>query len=575
MNLTSEVVLCSVKTNPCNQINCFSNLQEQENYFRSKKVLSKPITKYQDRSVIYITGYIDNLRNANYGFYKNKYNGTTKTFYFWIESMEQINKNTVAIYIIVDVFQTWYFNIEFNNCMIERAHVVNDRIGENTYPEDFELGDYITQSKQYIDYLTGDVCYFLAHSDYTSSNNIGSMFGQTYSGYGIKFYKHSDYDLLTQEIQRLCDEGKEDTIAFIFTYPQDLFMENFADYGACESGTNLIGFNFDRNEIQLEEFYKSFSFKNSEYTPYNNKLLTYPYTFLTVKNSSGSNVVWKFENFDNVDNITFFLDSLVTVNPTFTLSPCNYNNESIALNDSISETGYGLCSWNNDNYANWYAQHKNSIEAQSQNAYNSYKASNTINKNNYDLGNFNNNLGLASSGLDIVTSALQGNIGGALMGGISGGMNYLKNSKSNDNSLFNSSLINNTNYQNTMASLLASVQDAKVQPNTCKGDTSACGLDMARGTASICIEQTSIKPEYAKIIDMYFQMYGYKVNIIDTPRHFINSRKKWNYIKTVNCTISGDIPRKDASEIESIFNNGICIFHDDDLYNFNQKNEVK
>ena len=37
----------------------------------------------------------------------------------------------------------------------------------------------------------------------------------------------------------------------------------------------------------------------------------------------------------------------------------------------------------------------------------------------------------------------------------------------------------------------------------------------------------------------------------------MNARPYWTYVKTVGCSVSGNIPADDASTIEKIFNAGI------------------
>ena len=64
-----------------------------------------------------------------------------------------------------------------------------------------------------------------------------------------------------------------------------------------------------------------------------------------------------------------------------------------------------------------------------------------------------------------------------------------------------------------------------------------------------------IKYEYAKCIDDYFTMYGYKQNKLAVPN--LHARSRFTYIKTSNCKISGGAPTSDITAIENIFNSGI------------------
>jgi hypothetical protein len=83
----------------------------------------------------------------------------------------------------------------------------------------------------------------------------------------------------------------------------------------------------------------------------------------------------------------------------------------------------------------------------------------------------------------------------------------------------------------------------------------------------------SINDEYAKIIDDYFSMFGYKVNSLKLPELF--SRKSWNYIKTIDCNYTADIPQEDLQKIKAMFNNGITFWHDvNTFYDYSQLNYI-
>lgn len=69
----------------------------------------------------------------------------------------------------------------------------------------------------------------------------------------------------------------------------------------------------------------------------------------------------------------------------------------------------------------------------------------------------------------------------------------------------------------------------------------------------------AIKPEFARKIDKYFDMFGYATNELKIPN--INNRPTWNYVKTLNANINGNIPQMDLAEIKELFNSGITLWH--------------
>ena len=68
-------------------------------------------------------------------------------------------------------------------------------------------------------------------------------------------------------------------------------------------------------------------------------------------------------------------------------------------------------------------------------------------------------------------------------------------------------------------------------------------LTHVRGRNGFSFYKMSIKQEYAKIIDDFFSMYGYKVNEVKIPN--VTGRTNWNYVKTIDANILGDIPQED------------------------------
>ena len=577
----SDIHLCKVPLSYTNQLS-FNNIEEQKEYFEKNTICSFENCSYQPRgALIRIPKYVDEIQECNYGYYKNYYKGVEKTYYFYIAQKDYQNEGVTNLTVVLDVFQTWYFEMFYGMCFVEREHIDNDEIGKNTYPEDFELGDYICEAKTWTPSLCGEVAYCLAVSDYSSDDFVGSVggiFGKQYSGFMIFIYYRDTINDLTNKIKEYCDAGKGDAIAFIFTYPKNMLNANF-DSGDCVAGwenTNQAFFNCN-DFLNLN----SISFKNVNYTPYNKKLFTYPYNFIKVENPNGGNVIYKIENFDDYNNIEFQIDGVFTQNPVFSLTPKNYCNVNYNFADSISLQSFGLCSWNNDNYANWFAQHQNTLNSESKNARMSFQANGAVAQRNYNNALDNNNTsmykGVVNTVGGVVGNALSGNLGGALIGGVTGGINtyldYQQGKRNAKNDLGNTDLLNTTNYQNSIRSLMASVKDAEVQPNSCRGDTSSAGLDLSRDTACFYIKQMSIKPEYAKKIDMYFQKYGYQINQIKYPNMF--SRKKWNYIKTVDSNIYGEIPFEDKQQLEAMFDNGFTLWHKEKyMFNYDQENPI-
>ena len=132
----------------------FTNATAQQTYFASKIVKTENDYTYIKKDNIIKVGLpIDTIIDCNYLYYVNT-GFTTKYYYCFITNMEYINENCTAITIETDVYQTYMFNIVKKSCFVEREHVNDDTIGNNTVPEGLDTGDYIINEIDTIGYET-------------------------------------------------------------------------------------------------------------------------------------------------------------------------------------------------------------------------------------------------------------------------------------------------------------------------------------------------------------------------------------------------------------------------------------
>ena len=110
-------------------------------------------------------------------------------------------------------------------------------------------------------------------------------------------------------------------------------------------------------------------------------------------------------------------------------------------------------------------------------------------------------------------------------------------------------------------------------PVEAKGNVNAGDVNWAMGLNQFVLYKMSVKYEWAKRIDDYFNMFGYKVNELKTPN--ITGRTYWNYVKTIGCNITGDIPQEDIEKIKSMFNNGVTLWHNTSKFlDYSQNNTI-
>ena len=131
MAITPQTVLRLVKVpleiDNKNQLT-FSSTNTQFNYFDSLEHIELDDSSYQRKdNTIRYPGHIDDLIGYNYCMYKNT-GYSNKWFYAFIIDMRYMNDEMTLITIKTDVWQTWQFDISFEESFIEREmiNVIND-----------------------------------------------------------------------------------------------------------------------------------------------------------------------------------------------------------------------------------------------------------------------------------------------------------------------------------------------------------------------------------------------------------------------------------------------------------------
>lgn len=133
----------------------------------------------------------------------------------------------------------------------------------------------------------------------------------------------------------------------------------------------------------------------------------------------------------------------------------------------------------------------------------------------------------------------------------------------------------------TLGSGLVTIQNAidkdyehSLIPNSSQGLASGGDINVVSRKAGFYFYKYSIKEEYAKIIDSYFDMYGYKVNNMEIPN--LHTRENWNYLKVLDPNIEGEyIPDKDMNIFKKMLQNGVTFWHNPLTFrDYSQTNNV-
>lgn len=345
-----------------------------------------------------------------------------------------------------------------------------------------------------------------------------------------------------------------------------------------------------------------------------NKMYMFPYTFGVLTNKRGQDFVIKLEDVNTI-NLELIVQGSISNEPKIGYVIPNYNingNSLTNVNGLKYEQTQGIIeSIQNDgaivdDYTASYLQsNSNSIRVANANAKlimqsaldranNTYNTGQTILDNKTKQANTNFATDIVRVGIN---SAIKGaetaaNFGassklmgvavgmGTLVDGLVSSGQSLYNAQESirnsalleANTLKNANISANTDYQVAIASTNAKVQDASCVPPTSKQLGGDYIFDIIHGCDGIYFQIKTVKPYYAKKLQDYWKRYGYKENAFRLP--WRKKRKYWNYIKCVQANIFGNIPQSDLLKIRDIYMQGITIWHDDDIGNYNRVNEV-
>lgn len=516
----------------------FASSSAQQSYFNSNIGKTYADVSYQsDTRTFRCPDQVDSIRRYNYIMWQNTAY-SNKWFYGFIKKVVFVSPGYTDVEFEVDPLQTYMFDIAVMPSFVEREHTNNDTAGNNTLPESVELGSYVKNSVTGTPQIGPSIMWYAVGV----SDIVGSL--STMPSANINGLPNGLYYIFTDSVSRLHDiaeiydlAGKATAIYTMFTFPKNLLYVRQGDSGSFayhsatwryKDSTHSRSFGVyvptsnDLVGTLVEDWIITKPTRvGMSYTPRNKKLLTYPYCFFNISNNCGSNVTYRYEDFDG--NPKFDMVGVLDVGCSTKLFPKNYKNMSIFggdVQDNPFEYGitggkYPTISWNSDSYTNWLTQNAVNLA-----------------------------IGAGSTALSTAASIALGNYGGAaasFLGGVS--------------------------------NAISQVYEASLVPDQAKGNTNVGDLNYTKHKNKFTVFPMSIKPEYAQIIDEYFDLFGYKTCRVKVPN--VAHRQNWWYIKTINANIIGDVPNDDMNKIKEAYNNGLTYWRNpSNFLNYNVSNGI-
>ena len=569
----------------------FASATAQYNYFYSvcTRTLDKANYTYvRMNNAIRVPFNAESLYTYNYVMYKNANYGN-KWFYAFIVAINYVNENMTELVLELDVMQTWYFDYTLKQCFVEREHVNSDTIGEHLNPEPSLDLQYVSSqfsqhsfSAYYIVLLVNQIPHYRV--DPLSVSNVpcgsdpasGGKYQNFFSGCkAIVFYNTpAGVTAFKKFLDDLNKAGAADTIADAFTIPSASLDANDIQQLVVPLDSDdplVVDWNLpdtyfvkDGAAVKWTPYTLARPAALDGYTPHNKKLLTYPYTFLEVGDFSGRVQDYRWEYFGTpaapvlIDKISGISDGIGYV------TPLNYNGitENNVQNQDMHSTepftyNFGnKISWTYSAYQNWMAQ--NAV---------------------------GNQLAVLGGTIAMVTGVVSG------INAYNASQQPITSPTRTIHSMRNGKMSHSTSYSVTdaqpadysgalkqvaggagvIAGVAANIARMRRVPNTAKGNTEG-NSKFQNGYAGWYYCTKCIRNEFAKIVDAFFDMYGYQVDIVKVPNR--EGRPSWNYVKTANACHYGNVPADDMARINAIYDAGITFWHTSDVGNYSLSNAI-
>lgn len=555
----------------------FASLSTQTAYFDSlpKTTLENFVyTRVDNYDFTFnVTGKIQGSQQWGYMRLKNLFDGN-RWYYCFITKVEYVDDNTVKVYGSLDFYQTYVFDMTILESLVERQHeklyqsnglpvlntvdegldygseyrvvstrkVVTSSIrwlvivsstplgGEvtNTYnvgtptplyhyavPYRIGSGNHlsITDGSKTIEVLAFNLIFEKLQSDETIANSVISLYTTSYIGIDVNPY----YDPVSGLIDISSIQGVN-----LRTIHNDLT-------GALIRVQNVE--TFEEEGVLIQNKYDGVpNYKES-------KLKCYPYTVLVLSDGKGNQVEYKPEFIDGL-NLSFRKRGSIGTQSKVGYYLQNY------LDNPIFSKEYILIDGNPNNIpiltdavADYVQGNINSINAQK------------------DLASSNRWVDVGSSIVNAIPLMMLPQTAPLGIAQATTGIAQAENRKYNDLKMLN-----------------AKKKDIENIPPNAQNMSGNTTYEWGNDLIDPIIHIKTVTPEYAKKLSDFFHMYGYQINELRIPN--THTRTHFNYVKCQSLNVRSGMNREIILRFKSIFENGVTLWHTNDIQNYNVSNEV-
>ena len=576
----------------------FTNATQQNDYFRTLvfKTFSEQTYQRYAKGQLRIAALADDIYSANYMMFQNTNHGN-KWFYAFIDSVEYVSNTVTTVYYIIDVIQTWMFDYSMGGCFVEREHSLTDKFGENLVPENLEIGEKITVSKEPIinnkyDYMLGGVVLSREPVTNNEASFVKPMPGVTPRIYGRPFRDgKTEYPIFSITPSDEITQGSGLwVVTGLLLNPEDYQKLLADDQYYNNVTTKTVG-----NETYISTFFtfmndiadgkisvipENTGASNARPSSIDDVVLTFTYpAFFSTDTAVKAGKKAYLPNFTSV----LYYD--IKFKNTFKINGTNYTPKNKKLlcspyNDLTITNGNGdelLLKYENFSqarelriFSSLYSSPVTCvIPTNYKGVFNNYRES--IAQSNYPVPAFTGNPymeWLQDNRYSWTTSLLTS----AISNGFSGMQSALSRK-------FPQARQQVVDTYGAIAEKMAQVSDIKQKSPSVSYQGITQLLSLSISELKFYAQYEQIKPEFVLIIDDYFSMFGYathrvKIPNVKDPSVATQLRPSWNYIQTKGCMIE-PVTHKDSNgkeivdscvpadverELERIYDNGITFW---------------
>ncbi len=558
----------------------FKNQAEQITYFTSKIKYTYQYTSYiRKKETLRVDYLLDDIDDVNYVMYRAS--DKSRWYFSFVTQKVYKSERCTELVVDLDVMQTYQFDYNLKPSFVERCHM--DRWGTDKFPifsltdEELDIGkEYetevaynikrndnvlwflvlMTNSKDFHEgigtpsklnniptpymtylvphYLGGNKDFVLSGDGGVSGQPISSLtdlmkfMGDSAIGKAIKEISYIPYLPFNIECNSVDNQMWANIMSEGLNFNVDVIEPSESWLDSLLGGSNtpnlrlarLQGVSNYKDTVMLVDFNKYQGIdKMSEGSlqaiinnPNNSafdyriesKLLTHPYRYSILTNWKQEPVIVKNEYLP--DNVKVKMSKALSFNNPARYWIEDYKNDMNGRGDCLVENSTIELPIISDAYYEYQLQNKTQLNTQ------------------------------------LVTNTATNVVGGAVTGGgVGAGLGAI-------------------NAGTMVAEQLAKSKDLKNLPDSVVNSTDG-SLSIADKNIYLSFYRYKISDDYLKRIGYYFHMYGYKVNSMMELESAINSRNRFNYVKTISANITGNFDYEDLTKIKNNFNKGITFWH--------------